>query len=710
MQSNYGISSVIILFFFLLPGLVGAQQTEAFLKKGDKALQLSDVAAADKFYAAGLALQPDHVQANVQMGRLYLQQGEAGTAVPYLRKAQRLTRSQNQELTLLLAEAYHLSYHFDSARTHYQLALSQTRKKDYDRQELLQKRLEECQAGQELLGSPPIATIRNVGSPINSPFADHVPVLTDGGKMLIFTSRRGAGAGPSGKGKQKKANENIYYSLIEDGAWGDPQKFPSPINSSTHDAAIAVSADGKELYLYKDLKGGGIYVARQTPTGNWTEPVPIGKPINSPDFEPSIAVSDDGQYAFFSSDREGGMGGLDLYITYREPDGTWSEALNLGPSINTPYDEDAPFIDSKNNILYFSSRGHNSIGGYDIFRSSIKGSLWTPAENMGLPVNSPYDDIYFALTPDEKHAYFASDRPGGVGEKDIYLASFKRPSQSPAPTQPKEEEMPEPEPLYAKEGPMTAVAPSVAAEPKEEAKQPEAKEIAPPVVAPAKAPVKQKKEWLQLQVKVVDGADGKPLPATVTIFDQDFKAVMAKMEADSAHTAFALPLEVGTAAGKGKSYHLLVEKPGYFLYTDRLDFPLSAKDGEVKKQVALKKLSGGSHVILRNILFEFNKLEFKAEAKTELDLLYRLLSLNQDLKIEISGHTDNRGSVEVNQWVSDLRAKAVFGYLVEKGIEPGRMRAVGYGLSRPVASNATEEGRKRNRRTEFSGLSTRPSL
>lgn len=709
MHNSYGISSVMVLLFFLLSGFVCAQQVDEFLKKGDKALQISDVAAAVKFYSAGLALQPDHVRANVQMGRLYLQQGKAGTALPYFRKAHnKLGRSQNQDISLLLAEAYHLNYHFDSALTHYQLALGQVRKKDYDQQELLQKRLEECQAGLKLLGKPPLATIRNLGAPINSPFADHVPVLTDGGYKLIFTSQRGSGAGQGGKGKQKKPNEDIYYSLIQDGIWGDPQKFPAPINSPTHDAAIAVSADGKELYLYKDQKGGGIYVALKSPTGIWGEPVPMGEPINSPDFEPSVAVSDDGQYAFFSSDREGGMGGLDLFVTFREPGGAWSEALNLGPSINTPYDEDAPFIDSKNNVLYFSSRGHNSMGGYDIFRSSINGSLWTKAENMGVPVNSPSDDIYFALTPDEKHGYFSSDRPGGMGEKDIYLASFQRPDQLRDLSEPKTLEEIAQEPLNVEEpknetkqalapAPQILAKPLVAAEPERASKQPAAAE--------AKALVKEKKDSLYLQVLVVDGADGRRLPATITVFDKDFKEVIVKLEADSSQGALVLPLDLS----KEKPYRLLVEEPGYFLYNDQVDLPLNSKDTVVKKSVALKRLSGGSNFVLRNILFEFNKMEFKPEAKTELELLYRLLKINPGLTIEISGHTDNRGSVEVNQRVSDLRAKAVFGYLVEKGIQPDRMRAVGYGLSRPVVSNATEEGRKRNRRTEFTVLDTSAS-
>jgi outer membrane protein OmpA-like peptidoglycan-associated protein/tetratricopeptide (TPR) repeat protein len=677
MGRNYGIASVLLLIFLFLPGLAPAQRIESFFKKGDKAYRLDDLETAREYYASGLSLRPDHSLGNIRMGNLYLQLKQPAIALAFFRKARQKGSEQAEELQLLLAEAYQLNYQFDSAALHYQTALQFTRRKDYDQQDLIRKRLKECQAGLELQGKPIGATVRNTGAPINSPYADYVPVLTDGGNTLIFTSRRTSSSALNNKGKQKEAMENVYFSHFQDGAWGQPQKFPVPSSSKSHHSVIAVSADGKELYLYKDYKGGGIYVSRKTPVGNWAAPVSIGEPINSSSYEPSISLSDDGDYAFFSSDREGGFGGLDIYVTFRQRDGSWSEALNLGPSVNTPYDEDAPFIDSKNNVLYFSSRGHNSMGGYDIFRSTISGSLWSQAKNMGLPVNSPYDDIYFVPTPDEKSGYFASDRPGGLGEKDIYLASF-------GPVRPAADSTEvAPPPLFVQADPV----------------KPANKK--PHITLPAQ----EKPDRWWLKGIVADGMTGQVLSASVTLLDPITQELVAQVEPEYLGAPFAVALQGNSA------FRMQVEKPGYFYYTEEVDWSQVRKEqeGEVQKTILLKPLSVGTSIILQQVLFKFNQMEFGKESRTDLDLLYRLLVDNIHLAIEISGHTDNRGTQEVNQRVSEQRALAVWQHLVERGIDPNRMKAIGYGFYRPIASNATEEGRQRNRRTEFSVLSFQPN-
>lgn len=668
MSRIYGIACILVVIFCPLTAPVSAQQAEKLFKKGDQALQRADMEAAAKFYEEGLVSQPDHVRGNMQMGNLLLRQKQTEPALTFLRKANQLAAGQVRELPFLLAEAYQVSSHFDSAIVHYQIALQGTRKKDYEQVERIGKRILECQAGQELQRQPVEATVSQVKGGINSLWDDHVPVPTDQGNMLIFISRRPSSV-KNPEGKQTELYEDVYSSQLENGIWGVPRKFAAPINSVAHDAVLGISADGNELYLYKPDKGRGIQVSRKTPAGNWAEAVPLGEPFDNPPCKPSFSVSDDGLYAFFASDREGGMGGLDLYITLRQPDGSWSEALNLGPAINTPYDENAPSIDSKNNVLYFSSRGHNSMGGYDIFRSSINGALWTQAVNMGMPVNSPSDDLHFMLMPDEQSGYFASDRPGSLGGKDIYLASFRQQSQNP------DSIAVAPEPLY------------VSAEP-EQHQEP----------APVAGGLVQKAS-LYLEGIVMDGITGQSLPASITVFDQTSQEVVARVNTDSLGATYAVQLD------RGRNYGLLVEKAGYFFYTDYVNLPLNSQEEVLRKNFVLQKLTAGANLVLHNILFAFDKLEFTAETKTELDLLYQLLTDNAHLKIEISGHTDNRGAVEVNQRLSEQRAQAVVQHLTERGINTDRLRAVGHGLARPIASNQTEEGRQRNRRTEFSILS-----
>ncbi|HEX6892160.1 MAG TPA: OmpA family protein, partial [Chryseolinea sp.] len=192
-------------------------------------------------------------------------------------------------------------------------------------------------------------------------------------------------------------------------------------------AAASLSPDGKTLVLYYEYGGGDIYVSKAEGEG-WTKPVALNKNINTPmSWETSAFLTDDGKQLYFSSNREGGIGNLDIYVSEMDATGDWGKANNLGPVINTTGREDSPALDPDGNTLYFSSDGHPSMGGTDIFKSELKDGKWQKPVNLGYPINSVEDDSFFAMTSDRRRAYFSTLREEGNAE--IYTLTFIEPQQ-----------------------------------------------------------------------------------------------------------------------------------------------------------------------------------------------------------------------------------------------------------------------------------------
>lgn len=273
--------------------------------------------------------------------------------------------------------------------------------------------------------------VKNLGSKVNSAFPEYVPLLWNVNGSLIFTSRRSDSKGGL-KDPYGRFYEDIYISYKESNGWTSPRSIGDDINTQNHDACVALSPLGNELIIYRtDAKqtGGDFYLCTFDGT-KWSAPQMMGPEINSEYLEASACFSADGNEIVFSSNRPGGLGGKDLYRIRKFMNGKYSLPYNLGPMVNTSEDEDAPFID-KNNVLYFSSKGHNSIGEYDIFKSDYdeESLKWKEAENLGIPINSTNDDIYFIKLEDGANAMFTSRREGGFGDADIYEMNFNESTQ-----------------------------------------------------------------------------------------------------------------------------------------------------------------------------------------------------------------------------------------------------------------------------------------
>ncbi len=290
--------------------------------------------------------------------------------------------------------------------------------------------LGQCRTALELTATPINVNIENLGMSVNSEFDDKRPSITADGKKMIFTSRRPRDKdSPVDTEGDGKYFEDIYISLWDSAkkTWGEPDLVPGSINTEFHDAACSISPDGKQIFVYKndplENRGGDILISKLSSNGRWGTPRPIGRPINTTYYEDGACLSPDGNTLYFISERnaKGAMGHSDIYMSTRtSKGGEWAEPVNLGPEINTEYDEGGVYIAADGKTLFFCSNGHNSMGSYDIFKTVHENGKWTTPVNLGYPINTIASEKSFVLSTDGKTAYITSDRKGGLGESDIY--------------------------------------------------------------------------------------------------------------------------------------------------------------------------------------------------------------------------------------------------------------------------------------------------
>lgn len=284
-----------------------------------------------------------------------------------------------------------------------------------------------CKSAIAFQNKSAVAKITNIGFPVNTSGSEYTPVFPSNESFMVFTYRGEKSMG----GKQLVPNKvdeknGVYYEDVMistkdyKNSWTEPIPINS-INTNGHDAAISISHDGQKLFIYKNIGvgNGDIYVSKLDGL-NWGIPEKV-KGINSNFWEGSVCLSPDEKTIYFSSERQGGFGGRDIYFAQLMPDGTWGNVKNIGPEINTKYDEDAPFIHSDGKTLFFASTGHNTIGGYDIFRSELKKSKWTTPYNVGKPVNTTQDDKFYVVSSDGGRGYYSSEKKNGFGQQDIYM-------------------------------------------------------------------------------------------------------------------------------------------------------------------------------------------------------------------------------------------------------------------------------------------------
>lgn len=495
--------------------------------------------------------------------------------------------------------------------------------KDKARAEKLAK---DCRFSIHALTHPVPFNPINVGAAVNTTADEYSPVVTADEKTIIFT-------------RQINANEDFYHSTkAADSVWQKATYLSPRINTPNfNEGSEAISPDGKYLFFTGCNRPDGmgrcdIYVVQKR-GDDWDKPFNLGSPVNTSGWESQPSISPDGGTLYFVSNRAGGYGGYDIWKSRLSAKG-WGPPENLGPAVNTSYNEQSPFIHPDDSTLYFCSDGWPGMGGQDLFVSRLsKDGKWQEPENLGYPINSNGNETGLSLTANGDYAFFSSNKLEGMGGFDIY--TFKMPQN-------------------LKPKPVTYVKGYV-------------------FNAKTKTPLEAAVEIIALQ-------DNKPVYQNYSSATQgDFLATITS----------------------DRNYGLNISKEGYLFYSENFSLVGYKSDKPFNIQVFLQPIEIGNKVVLRNIFFDTNKFDLKAESRSELQELVNFLAYNPSIKIEISGHTDNVGNDELNQTLSENRAKAVYQFLIASKVDAARLQFKGYGKSQPIAPNDNEDGRSQNRRTEF---------
>lgn len=611
------------------------------ISNGNSCFYAGDYANALKYYAQPQKLNPNNSDLNFKIGYCHYNSLQKSQCLEYFERAYKLNKAIDKKILFYLGCGYHWNYRFEEAKKCYADYLKTVR--DKNEQTEIRRLIQQCDNGIEIMKDTVDVEIINLGENINSEYREYIPLVTSDGSKLYFTSRRKGGTGNMILNDGMYC-EDIYESTHTQSGWSKARNIGSPLNTTLNDAVAGLSPDGQTMYVYMDTNGGDIYVS--TLRGSkWQKPKNISEKINKESHEATVCLSSDNKTLYIISNNSKSIGQHDIFYSTLDRNGNWSAPINIGRPINSEYEERGVFIHPDGRTLYFSSNGHNTMGGYDIFKSvRDENGNWSEPENLGYPINTPLDETYFTITASGRNAYYTSARPDGFGQWDIYELKF--------PTK-------------------------------------ENKPNAPKVLVTL------------VKGTITDADKNSPLEANIEITDNSKNEVISTFKSNSSSGAYIVNLP------SGKNYGLSVSKDGYLFHSENFNLADTADFQELVIDVQLKKIQVGTTIILKNIFFDYNKSSLQPESYAELDRVAEILKKQPNLKIEISGHTDNQGSLKYNTDLSESRAKTVVDYLIGKGIAENRLTYKGYAYEKPIATNDTEEGRSANRRVEFKILETK---
>jgi OmpA-OmpF porin, OOP family len=523
-----------------------------------------------------------------------------------------------------------------------------------------------CDSAKKMMDTPLKIVVVHMDTSINKIHAEGSPAALSDSTLLFASLRSDKKEYFDPVDTVNFAVRKLYTAKKVNDNWVYKNEFEGPFNQAgVNTSNGAFSPDGKRFYFtrckknWEDKMICSIYVSENI-NGTWNAPSPLNSTVNNPKFtstQPTVAIESvkKNEVLYFVSDRPKGRGGLDIwYATYDPKKKTYRSAKNAGSKINTAKDEITPFYDADKHMLYFSSDGWPGLGGLDVFKARGELGKYTAAENVGYPVNSSTDDLYYSEGKDKEEGFFVSNRKGGVGLKnptccdDLY--SFKR---------------------------LNLVRLSV------------------------RGTVNEKQELNSVPLNQVT--------VSVYLIDPKEKApVFIKSINSDDKGKYFFDIEPGF------DYKLQLSKEGYLSTENALAVKSYIHSQIIEVKQELKPIPKDA-IVLKNIYYDTDKSEINPKSLITVDTsLYVLLVNNPDIKVEISSHTDYRGTDKYNQILSQKRAESVVKYLISKGINKDRLVAAGYGESRPIAPNKKPDGTddavgmEKNRRTELRIIGSLP--
>lgn len=745
--------SACFLLFTLFSFSQGKADYRELFNQGNLLIMEENYSMALKYFLDAYKIDSSNANINYKVGYCYLQSGtEKNKALYYLSKATQNVGHNYVDMEprekkapemayYYLGLAYRLEYKFNESNLYMNKFKDIVGNKNKELVKDIDRQIETNFNAIELTKDTAQVTIVNMGDSINSVYPDYSPTITADESIIIFTSRRPGSTGGD-KSEADQFYEDIYYSIKKrDGTWSSPKSISENINTVGSEANIGLSPDGQRLFLYKDNNGGDIYYS-DLEGDRWNFPIALNSNINTKYWETHATVSSDGNTLYFVSDKPGGLGGRDIYRCVKLPNGQWSLPLNLGPTINTPYDEDAPFIHPDGVTMYFSSKGHKNIGGFDIFKT-VKDDegKWSTPENLKAPINTPDDDIFYVQSADGKRGYFSSFRKGGYGEKDIYIINYET-SQTEALTLLKgyltfdgnTDKIPSDVHIIVTDMETGLVVQDVKPNavtgkyililtPGKEGKtyviSYEAEGFQPvseTIEIPASSSYQEIEKELLLRAinfesktlgtislsGTIKNEKGEHIPGAAIVIKDNVTGKLLETyytTSDSGSFYFVL--------NRGQNYNISFEAMGYLFQSENVNVPKQPEYSALKREIVLEKVHAGAKITLNNIFFDSNKATLRKESTIEIDKLVKLMKDFPQLKIEVGGHTDSQGNDAANLKLSQMRSQAVVDVLIKKGVDKKRLIAKGYGETMPVAPNNLPNGKpdlkgmQKNRRVEL---------
>lgn len=687
------------------------------LRKARKSSEDANFTEAIQRYRLLLKQEPENVTYNKELGMTFFDSPyQKVMSIPYLEKAIKLGKVEEVgELYYPLGVAYRMRGDYEKAKEAFGFYLNQlkaygtylSKAEEESLTNEINREIDICNNASTFKSIPPLSferdsviyipVISKLPSPVNSIYDEYSPVFTDHDSTIIFTARRKGSKG----GKVNwdgKFYEDIWVSSLSGQGWSEPKSIGDHINTAGHEAVNSISKDGKKLYIYRAVKNGSILESEKLGRGKWSEPKKLSGNVNSKAWETSLGVTLYDSVVYFVSDRKEGYGGRDIYVSRKNSKGEWGDGVNIGPNVNTMYEEDAPFLSSDGRYLYFASTGHNTMGGFDLYRSEWKDNAWGQPENLGSPINTENHDIYLMLSADGNKGWLSSQRISNdtLNDMNIYEIAFECRTIASAVLRgivtDKESGKGIRTKITLADAETGATTDSVLSSPDGiysiQVKPEKAYVLA---ITPDNFQPDSTKIYIPRQCKSYD------LFQMMAVSNVSENGRFTKQQIELHNAFFDIKKSSGSAGGKkaAEDYRKFIAEnnnlntiPGYS--HEVLEKKL--KEGDV--------ISGTEETFV-NILFDHDSYQIRADARITLDKVAAFMKKNPDADVELRGFADTTGSEKYNIRLSENRSDAARKYLLSKGISKKHLVTRGFGESEPLNDNSTEEYRQLNRRVEF---------